>query len=210
MSDDQGQIVRLVATAKFQHNTRNRFECFSRVATALFAQCGDQSFLAELLAFVPCCFGNAIGKECESVACVHCDFLDRTLPLRKCAQNAGRCGEMLYGSISLQQDGGIVTTVHVTQPTTCIVILGQNKCDKMLRRSRFKEELVYPAHHGCQIVEASPEMGAHSCLQSRHQQCRGHSLTGNIAENKGQSSRTKIEKVVVVPTNRARLDANPA
>ena len=71
----------------------------------------------------------------------------------------------------------------------------------------LEEQVVDRAQQTRNIFQRQRILAAQIGLQVRHQQRGGHSLARNVGQHQTKTSRTEIEKVVVIAANGARLDA---
>ena len=167
----------------------------------------DQPGFAKFIAGSVIGFGDAVGIDDEEIAGRQRKFLRDAFPVGGHADNGGSGMEALDGAVASENEGGVVTTIGVFELASNIVVDCEEECGVAVVGGAVEEKLVDGVEEAREIVKRDGVAASEIGLEIGHQQSAGNSLPGNVGENEGESRRTEIEEVVVVPADLARLHA---
>src|ERR1700722_17413443 len=202
-NDDQGGVVMPVAPAEFAGGLQNNSLQIFRACIAIFFEQLEQARFTKLLTIRNVRFGNAIRKEQHAVAGCQVVGAARKLLNRKHTENAAAFEKAIVRAVAMPPDWRIVSGIGVAQPARRAVQLRVEKSDEAVRRNIAADERIQTL---AQLIRSNRGGSAASkCrLQIRHQQCRRHSLAGNIANAYTQRLWAERKDVVIIAAHHAR------
>src|SRR5215469_5452753 len=184
--DYEGYVVVLLARAELVDFVDYGGEQVVGRKGAVAAECGGETLFAEFIAGFVEGLGDAVGVKRENVASRKLDFADFAVPVLKRTDNRGGGFEARKRIVAAQQQRGKVAAVGVTQPTGGVVVFSEKQCGERTVGRVVAKKLVHGAQHALRLVHGDGALAPKIGLEVGHQQCRGDSLAGNVANDEPQ------------------------